>query len=519
MKWTDENIDKLFQESAEKVSFEYKPGYWDAFETSIPTDVPASDMTDSEIDALFKEDASQVSMDYKSEFWEEFSASLPIIVPTEEVTDTEVDTMYRESVEDLSFNYKHSYWEEMASLLSRRRRPDFLWFGFSGLFAFGLVFTMLLDQNPIIDLVNATTIELPGTAQESLATIKNNADTQGNTQQTQLALQNNSQNQFSKITDANSVNAANSANGANGTNGATPLTSEPLSNSPNTAATGAHIGRNPTLTSLDPKAVVNPLVATTATTTEHRNTEDNSMPSSPLRTLPATGIVLGNDVLAEVGTTFPGLPKAHEPARTSFYLQGIGGISQSSITPSEYLSNSYGLGAGVAINRRMWTVNLGTNILVNNYKDLILTRSAKQYGFGSELVTQDLHYRNLYTLELDLSLGYNIRRHQLKLGVRPSLAFSSKVDVTETSTTTSKGEVVESSPVRSLNYGGMVGIKRLGLKPTVGYAYNFNSGWTLGANIGTELLPSIDETFIDGANNKYYIDGQLYIRKTFKLRK
>ncbi len=79
--------------------------------------------------------------------------------------------------------------------------------------------------------------------------------------------------------------------------------------------------------------------------------------------------------------------------------------------------------------------------------------------------------------------------------------------------------MIENEEKRTSVYGFMEGVNRFGVKPMIGYAYYFKGNWTLGANLGVELLPAINEEFINGTNNRAPLDGQLYIRKNFNIRK
>jgi hypothetical protein len=65
----------------------------------------------------------------------------------------------------------------------------------------------------------------------------------------------------------------------------------------------------------------------------------------------------------------------------------------------------------------------------------------------------------------------------------------------------------------------MDGLKRFGLKPMIGYSWSVMPGMELGVNVGIQVMPQINEDFINGINNKLPIDGQVYFRKTIDFRK
>lgn len=517
MKWTDENIDKLFQDGAEKLSFDYKPEYWEEFSASLPPSAPSPDLTDEELDNLFKESASKSSFSYKPEYWEEFSASLPIIVPTEEVNDAEVDELYRSSVRQLSFKYKHSYWEEMAAIIQRRRRPDFLWFGFSGVFATAIVFAMF-NRTPEVE--------------HSLNLVQNSSNTPKTIVSSVSGTNNSSP---SNDLSGNAVNVSQNETGDRKSNAAFNNTS-----ASNHVTNSEQIASNNATTNSGNTNNINPNTSNIVST--DNSVAEETISVKPLKALrpslltgitPATKYSIASKEEVEITERLRALeistenpwnaglmpPHVYNRSTLGIYVQGIGGVSQSSITPSEHHSYSYGIGAGVLINRDNWTFGLGSNLLLENYKDLHLTRTAKVYGFGSDLYKFDLHYQQLYVAELDLSAAYNLGRHQVRIGVRPSYTFSSRVNIAETSISSKNGETIENEEQRTSVYGFMNGVQQFGIKPMIGYGYNFRSNWSIGVNLSTELMPSIDEDFINGENNVLPFDGQLYIRKTFNLRK
>jgi len=500
MKWTDEEIDKLFQENAAKESFSYEPEYWDDFNASLSASIPLSEASDEAFDEAFRENATQIAVDYKEEFWQEFSESLPVMVATEDVTDAEVDALYREEAAQLSFEYKPNYWEEMAAMLrQRRRRPDFIWFGFSGIFAVLIAVMLFTDQSPLGSLNISAEIDsvVAETFSGTLASESNDKTT--------------AQTATNPINvDEQSVNNDKQVKSTN----VDPQTGMNANGLPKTVWDRSLPSLNEETNAQNKRVDNEAVVANNSIRAEQHFVPGNL---EPLAVTAISGHVA--ETLTASFHEIPKLPKYRGGMISGMYIQGIGGVSQSSITPSDAISNSFGVGLGWQANKGNWTFNVGSNVLVENFSDLNLTRSAKVYGFGADFFQFDLFYKRLYTAELELFAGYNIGRHQVRIGVRPSYTFSSLVDVSEKSMSNMQGEMIESNEQRTSVYGFMEGIQQWGVKPSIGYAYNFPADWTLGVNIGTELLPSINEEFISGVNNTLPLDGQLYIRKTLNFRK
>ena len=158
-----------------------------------------------------------------------------------------------------------------------------------------------------------------------------------------------------------------------------------------------------------------------------------------------------------------------------FYVEANGGVSQSVVTPSNHTVSLYGLGLGVQMRNNNFVMTAGINGVMTNHADIKLNREAKLYGFGSEVVRCELDYDRLYHIEIALNFGYAIGNHTVMLGVRPSYLVGSRVNYV-------RHEGV--SAVSNETYHGyMEGLQRWGVKPTFGYAYQFNS-WQVGANIG-----------------------------------
>jgi hypothetical protein len=530
---SDDTLDSTFQEEAANQPFEYKPEFWEEFSASLPDNTSLSQVQDDAFDSAFQKDASSIAVDYKPEFWSEFSDELSSISATENVTDTEVDAIYRDEASKLSFVYHPAYWEEMAAMLRRRRRrPEFLWFGLSGIFATAIIAMLFNPQSPVQLLAPEFAWNSIKSAEQNIYNVTSNGTNgsendvfqNANDAQNRNAAPNTGLNGAPNGNNPNNtVNNENRNNPSNGTltiNELTLVSNNPQAN-PNDTQVAPRLNRvTPSLvmtTALnEPSRSTN---TATASNTSNQETVENDLTLNPLTPKSLGTLTIIDPELAEVAD-FPGfLPYKRVPF-TSLYVQGVGGVSQSLITPSDAFGTSYGIGAGIMAHKRNWTFNVGSNLVIENYSDLELTRIAKQYvHFSSTESRQDLQYRNFYSVELDLGVGYNFGRHQLRMGIRPSYTYNARVDYSETNVHNNQGETVESSESRQGQYGYLAALQVWGLKPTIGYGYTLPSNWSIGLNIGTELRSSINEEFISGVNNRLPLDGQLYIRKTLNFKK
>jgi hypothetical protein len=221
----------------------------------------------------------------------------------------------------------------------------------------------------------------------------------------------------------------------------------------------------------------------------------------PLKELEKTQI--NKDLMSQ---TFPPPP----PAKPTLYVEANGGLSQSLITPSDQLSYSFGVGVGTQLQRGKFQFTLGVNGILSNHNDIVLNRQAKVYGFGSTVTNYTINYQQIYSLEAVLSVGYTMGNHTVSIGCRPSFIVGSKVGYNALDN--------YDNEERTLVYGYMDGLSRLGIKPMIGYAFNVTPGFVVGLNLSAQVMNSVNEDYIDGVNNTLPIDGQIFLRKTISFK-
>ena len=495
--------------------------------------------TDDEIDKLFKDKAENMSFEYKSAYWDEFNAALPVAISEVadiKVADNEIDNVYREGVKDLSFKYKDEYWREMVAMLPQRRQPDFLWFATAILFLGLLTTSLFVGQLRGNNLSTSSNVE----TENGSGNIENSAlisSTKNEVKSEQADIENN--------------NGAVTSIDESATNNGAVLRSNFLHTPSQVLQNGNHLSVNElsgnesgtnellevrnnetvhTLDLFDNQSVKSsgtdeiPLIVDNSLNNQYSNSNNLAVDQSinePLKnydqedridnlaTKPLEYSIVSGSILNLQDQVL--MPDFKLPGGSSFYVELNGALSQSLITPSDKLSYSGGIGIGGQFQKGRLTFTTGINGIWAFHDDIVLNRQAKVYGFGSNVYNYTVKYNHIYSLEGVLSAGYRFGKHQITVGVRPSFAFSSKVGFTLL------GEEVDSE--RKVVYGHMDGIQRLGLKPMIGYSVDLPSNLTIGLNIGTQLMTSVNEDFIDGKNNTLPIDGQLYIRKRLRFRR
>jgi hypothetical protein len=129
----------------------------------------------------------------------------------------------------------------------------------------------------------------------------------------------------------------------------------------------------------------------------------------------------------------------------------------------------------------------------------------------------DFDYKQLYYLEGNLEAGYQVGRSEIKFGIRPSYLMSSKVRIASTEYNSISGS--EEWSEEEQVYSFTKGLNRWGIKSSVGYAYHIKPDLEIGAQIGVQLMNSVDEEYIQGTPKMVPIDGQFYLRKNIGWKK
>ena len=452
-------------------------------------------------------------------------------------TDKEIDNLFNESAAAQSFEYDNAYFTEMeaASLPVNKTGKDFLWMGTALLFIAVLTVGYFVN-NTTENSFNGTNNQLAnlevinGTTTDS----KSSTDKQQSANSTAEVSDRNEKSLNTELTTAGVTDATSSnSKGIIGQNSASSSSQEKetITSTVNLNPT-ALVAENGTITPVNPSGqnatgsngeqVIN-LTQENPVLTSTGSTEIRSDIASPkvkreldIERMPITGLLStksanGIDQGLDRSLMLNALPVLGQlRPKSAFYLELNGGVSQSLITPSEFTSTSYGGGFGVESYFGKFNLTTGLNFKLSEHKDLSLTRSAYHYDFGSTLNTGTYDYGKIYSIELPISLGYTFGKHNVNIGVRPSVLIGAKV----MHRSFENKELTEAE----VSYESADGLKRFGLKPTLGYSYHINK-WTIGANVGVQLMQSVNEEFINGFNNGFPVDGQVYLRRTIRLRK
>ena len=435
-------------------------------------------------------------------------------------TDNEMDKLFQKEAGKQSFEYKDAYWKEMEAMLPAAKGGDFYWFLTSG------IFVALLFVTPFLGVLNesrkAEVLAMEAESSEVNTTINNESlEKQSSNMIAENKVITAINNEVEKEYLADNTVLNQPRKDEVQRSNVTPVKSNSIrvykkntsdSSTPIILA-DSHAGLNAS----DRKTNHN-IVDSKHIELSNQVTKESTFTSAIDKKEELEQIDVESLNTRDVSLLDQNAPLELQnitydlslPWSSSFYLEGNAGLSQSLITPSENNSYSFGAGLGTQFRKGRIVFTTGVNVIWSHYKDLLLTRQAKIYGFGSEVVQSHINFSELYTLEANLNVGYSFGRHNLNIGVRPSYVVGSKVKVTQSA---------ELEDGNRTYYGFMDGINRWGVKPSFGYGFDLTNKLTVGVNLSTQILSSVNEEFINGVNKKFPIDGQIYLRKTLRLRK
>jgi len=427
-------------------------------------------------------------------------------------SDKEIDKLFKENSDTKSFKYKDEYWSEMEALLPSNRGKDFLWM-FTSIVFIGLLLTSeMMGENRMIAMNQSETALVAENSSQAL-TNENSNEANG----VEVVPEQKSK-EFTKNESSNSYNADHTESQTPSKR--TPFTEEQLTASNDLEENSVKgslivstetsiVSENVTSVDSDVLSDIDDLVDMSVETDQLIDAEFN--PLVDVLSFKPMINVDGLFVNLEIQASEAPIISPIKPIQTKIYVAGLGGLSQSMVTPSDKVSSSFGIGAGVQLRKGSFLFNLGVNGTVGIHNDIILSRESKVYGFGSTFYKYELKYNNIYNIEGDFSVGYQFRKSIFSLGVRPSYVLGTEVGM--------RTQENEADFVQEKHYGYFDGINRLGVKPMIGYAYKFGSGLSIGINAGVQLIPLVKNDFVSGISNKFPIDGQLILKKTLNFKK
>jgi hypothetical protein len=204
------------------------------------------------------------------------------------------------------------------------------------------------------------------------------------------------------------------------------------------------------------------------------------------------------------------LSKTKRPIQ--FYLEIGGGIGQGWVSsdPSTVNGNAFINGGSVlSIGRLQLSAGLG--VRASKLGNLQIMERTKIYGLGYSTYENQYTFRSFYSVEAPINVNYQMGRHAVGVGVVPSFNLCTGLTRTEW---IDGVQMVQRSGVSNVGL-----FSKAGITGTFGYAYSVNETTQIGVRGGVQLIQPLSSDRFVGTSVKMPLEGQVYLRRTFDLRK
>ncbi len=191
----------------------------------------------------------------------------------------------------------------------------------------------------------------------------------------------------------------------------------------------------------------------------------------------------------------------------SLYVQLGAGLGESFMqTSSSNWMPTFSIGGGYQYTPQGFGFTAGLNLNTSFSNNLEINRKSKVYNFGSTNYEQNFRYKQIYTLELPVSIDYRRNRQTFSIGIAPTYIASSLMRYSQLE----DGNISEDE----IYIGQKVGLGQFGLKPSISYQLEIASGWNVGIQLSTQIIQQVDNTQFIGASRSNPLNGQITVRKT-----
>lgn len=414
-------------------------------------------------------------------------------------TDEEIDKLFQESASQMNVPYQDSFWTEMEALLPQKEKKKGLGWIFGGtLTCMALIAAMIFPVNQFSVETGKNTLaqgsKSNGNENRQMASTST-GETQENNQIQLVAL--------SEI-DGNK-NAENSSNGNAGYRNRemNPAQINPVQTNPAQTTRSFKIAseRQAVQPGTDNMSVST--LDNTENTSANPTEENGQEASAEIIRLPLLGIP--NETQELAGNKFATFkPRAKTQ---KYYAQAGFGISQSYLSGTDKnWMPAVNIGAGYQYRPKGFGFSAGLNISSSFSNNLEIMRRSKIYNFSSTNYEQLLRYKQLYSIELPVSIDFRANKHVFSIGIAPTYLATSVMRFSQAE----NGQVAENG-----NYiGQRVGLKSFGLKPSISYQMEVSNSWYVGIQLNAQVINQIDQTqFIEKAA-RFPLSGQITLRKT-----
>lgn len=389
-------------------------------------------------------------------------------------TDEELDKLFSDSAGDMTFEYKKEYFKDIENYLPISKKRDILWTGMTLFMGSIVVYLMIQPVNSVW--------KNPVSAQH--IAINNIEDSDSNLNQGQ-----------------NTIKVGEVLSGEVGeTNIRFETVNEKDNQSVYSGVVSNTVEKQTESNSNDFVALADSPAKSKTDNTLNVSDDHTDLSLLELELLKSEG--LSKNLLKAA----PQIDRIDVTPGVDFFVQGIAGVGQGKMLPGEKVSKITGLGVGVELNRRKLTASVSLNGVVSHHQGMELSRISKVYGFGATEYKSTIEYSKLFLAESELTLGYRFGRFTAFSGVNVNYLVT-----TESTVSSFENEKLNTLDVRKL-YGYNTGLKNWGLKPMVGMSYDFKNRIQVGANIGAQVIQTVEPEFLEGTSRPLPLEGRLYLR-------
>ncbi len=432
-------------------------------------------------------------------------------------TDDEIDKLFRESEPKQGFQYKKEYWEEFASSLPvQNERKKFIWWWANGIVL--VIFTGLA-------IFEGFSTNIEEHSQKSYVG-DDKMSTRKSTMNGSLSAISDSKTEF----DSKSENVNNKQRNLD-----LKLVDKQVKQNLKVPLNGDFPSQENTITvpktsqyftineSSDENSVdsIEPLEVTFNTDEENtafpntnlqdevlkdneKNFESNEVADEEFKLYPHKAKSTYTEAaLTEVSTLKEKLKKH------TYWLEINGGMQQAWIESNPTyadVSGKLAVAAGLSRSFGRIQLNYGLGVQLTKFSNLRIEDRTVLYGFGANYITNSYQFNSMYSVITPIELSYGFGRNVVQIGLIGSFNAVERLRRTKT--------VDEIETYNNVGYTHTDLISRIGLLPTIGYAYYVSEKTTFGAKFGAQVISPIQSDRFVGTPKSFPFEGQVYLRRT-----
>jgi hypothetical protein len=233
--------------------------------------------------------------------------------------------------------------------------------------------------------------------------------------------------------------------------------------------------------------------------------------SSSVNEAEITQVELGEEVIINASHDLAILSPGLKP-RNSIFIEAAAGLGQSYIRSVENGANrmaNYSLLVGYSCQRGTWSYRAGAGLNHKTFNNLNIADRSEIYGFGLTTYENSYSFSSLTSAQLNFGVNYQIRKHQIGLGLNLQIPVSPRITFSEYQ----NGELAASGSAfvdRSFF--------RTTIEPELNYAFSLNKRFDLGMKIHAPILNPINSDRITGERAALPINGQVLLKWNLGLK-